>query len=501
MFTTTSRVERSPKLAALFAALASVFLTVGLINPVAAAPPQNANQSAASWLASQVNADGALEGFTPGQADYGTTLQGIVGLAAVGAEGPVAQQMLDAVNGDIETAVAPFGGDDPGRLALAILANVALGADPTDAGGADLVARLQASQRDAPDADAGLYGAADPTFDGAFRQGLALLALDSVNVDDPAGEAWLTDQQCDSGAWLAYRADTATACPAVDAAAFSGPDTNSTALALLGLAAQDVTPDEDAEAWLESVRSSSGGWPYFGDATLDADSSSTALVITALRAAGSPDAEGLAALLTFQVPCEAEVSSDIGGLFFQPQPDNSQLPDNFSTTQGLWGLSGVEFPVVDATLADPVEPNCDDPTTTTTTTTTTTSTTSATDPTSTTTSVSSTTAPQGSTTVVTPPTLAASTTSASTTAPPSQNDAAPIVTVAAPAAVPTPTAAQITVATPAANNAVTVQGTAASPSGSLARTGVSPNFLLIGAAGMLGLGAAMLLARRRVSQG
>ena len=92
------------------ATVAAVLLTLGLINPVAAAPPNNPGSSAAGWLAAQVNTDGVIEGYNPGQADYGMTLQGIIGLAAAGAEGPTARQMLDAVNDDIDTVVAPYGG-------------------------------------------------------------------------------------------------------------------------------------------------------------------------------------------------------------------------------------------------------------------------------------------------------------------------------------------------------------------------------------------------------
>lgn len=50
-----------------------------------------------------------------------------------------------------------------------------------------------------------------------------------------------------------------------------------------------------------------------------------------------PTPRGLAALRTFQIPCEAGDPSDVGGLFFQAQEDGSELPDTFSTTQGLWG--------------------------------------------------------------------------------------------------------------------------------------------------------------------
>jgi hypothetical protein len=353
----TDQSLRSKPRAGALAVVAAVLLTLGLISPAAAAPPNNPKQSAAGWLAAQVNADGALEGFTPGVANYGTTLDGIIGLAAAGAEGPTAERMLAFVNDNIGAAIAPGGNDSPGRLAQAILANVALGEDPTDVGGVDLVARLQATERTVSP-NIGLFGNASPTYDGAYRQGLALLALGSVNVDAPTAEAWLTDQQCDNGAWVAYRADTAEPCPAVDAASYSGPDTNSTALALLGLTAQEVTPAADGQAWLEGVRTPSGAFPYYGDPTSPADASSTALSLAALRTiTGASDVEGLAALATFQIPCGADDSADIGGLFYQAS-GGDELPDNLSTAQGLWGLGDVAFPVIDATLADHVETDC-----------------------------------------------------------------------------------------------------------------------------------------------
>ncbi len=357
MSSTNLQPTRSKQRTAALAVVAAVLLTLGLISPAAAAPPNNPKQSAAGWLAAQVNADGALEGFTPGVANYGTTLDGIIGLSAAGAEGPTAERMLAFVNANIAAAVAPGGNDSPGRLAQAILANVALGEDPADVGGIDLVARLQATERTVSP-NVGLFGNASPTFDGAYRQGLALLALASVNVDAPAAEAWLVDQQCGTGSWVAYRADTAVPCPAVDVANWSGPDTNSTALALLGLTAQGVTPDADAQAWLESVRTPSGAFPYFGDPASAPDASSTGLSLAALRTVtGATDTEGQAGLRTFQIPCGAEDPADIGGLFYQAA-GGEELPDNLSTAQGLWGLGDVAFPVIDATLADHVDTDC-----------------------------------------------------------------------------------------------------------------------------------------------
>src|SRR5436305_2018998 len=79
------------------------------------------------------------------------------------------------------------------------------GANPANFGAAhvNLVARLQATNQ--PN---GLFGAADPTFDGAFRQGLALMALKVVGVADAAAADWLVGQQCADGSWTAFRADT-----------------------------------------------------------------------------------------------------------------------------------------------------------------------------------------------------------------------------------------------------------------------------------------------------
>ena len=109
MSSITHQRVRPARRPAAMATVAAVLLTLGLINPVAAAPPNNPGSSAAGWLAAQVNTDGVIEGYNPGQADYGMTLQGIIGLAAAGAEGPTARQMLDAVNDDIDTVVAPYG--------------------------------------------------------------------------------------------------------------------------------------------------------------------------------------------------------------------------------------------------------------------------------------------------------------------------------------------------------------------------------------------------------
>ncbi len=106
----------------------------------------------------------------------------------------------------------------------------------------------------------GLYGTADPTYDGVWRQSLALLAQDAAGVE-PAGKAvtWLVGQQCAGGGFAAFRADPAKACDAKVMV-----DTNSTAAAVQALA-NDGRGDAavtKAVAWLKSIQNPDGGWGY-----------------------------------------------------------------------------------------------------------------------------------------------------------------------------------------------------------------------------------------------
>jgi hypothetical protein len=179
-----------------------------------------------------------------------------------------------------------------GRIGYAVLAAVAEGRNPRQFGGADLVAKLVATQR-TTGGDAGLFGAGTPTFDGAFRQGVALTALKAAKVpsSDPAvvkGLGCLTSQQCANGLWLAYRADTSVACPAADPATFAGPDTNSTGLAVQGLAAYGKYPQRaKVLASLEAVRSADGGFPFLAAPGQESDPNSTAVTIQAFLAEGA----------------------------------------------------------------------------------------------------------------------------------------------------------------------------------------------------------------------
>ncbi|WP_217210381.1 prenyltransferase/squalene oxidase repeat-containing protein [Streptomyces sp. AC550_RSS872] len=186
----------------------------------------------------------------------------------------------------------------------------------------------------------GLYGTGDPTYDGVWRQSLALLAQDTVDVK-PAAKAvdWLTGQQCADGAFAPFRADVSKAC---------GPktpvDTNNTAAAVQALAALGGhgTATGKAVDWLKSVQNKDGGWGYMPGGASDANS--TSVVIGALAAVGEKPAdvrEGgkspYDALLALSLPCGDD---DAGAFAFQPDKKGAPAANADATAAGVVGLLG-----------------------------------------------------------------------------------------------------------------------------------------------------------------
>jgi hypothetical protein len=347
------------RVAATFLLAAVLVLTVAHV--AAAAPtssdPSTAARDGAAWLAARVNAQGFIPSAgDPNTPDYGSSTETVVALAAAGVGGTTIDALMTYLAAHVDANVNHGGVDDPGALANLILAAVATGADPTSFGvpASNLVTRLVATQQ-----ASGLFGSSDPTFDGAFRQGLSLLALDSAGVSNAAGVAWLEDQQCADGSWTAFRADTNTPCPPVDANTFSGPDTNSTALAVLGLHVQGATaPASDGVDALEAVRTADGGWSFLAASDQPTDADSTADVLDALRTVnGSVDADGRDALLSLQLGCDAP-ASDRGAFAFQAGPGGSLDANLLASVQAVTAAAGVALPVVDADVTTGVPTPC-----------------------------------------------------------------------------------------------------------------------------------------------
>jgi len=349
--------------------VATILLAAGLLCAVAsqaaAAPtssdPKTAAGDAAAWLAARVNAAGFIPAAGDAtKPDYSSSTQAVVALASAGIGREKVDALVAYLGHHVDDAVSPSGVDDPGSLANLILAVRAVGLDATAFGtpATNLVSRLVATQQDTGK-DAGLFGSADATYDGVFREGLALLALHAAGVANASGVAWLEAQQCDNHLWTAYRADRKAACPAVDPTAFTGPDTNSTALAMLGLAAQGAsTPAADGATALDAVRNAGGGWGFLARGDQATDANSTGVVLEALRTVnGSVDGRGTTALLALQLGCSAP-ASDRGALAFQPADDGTLEPNLLATAQAVPALAGVAVPVVAATIASGVPTPC-----------------------------------------------------------------------------------------------------------------------------------------------
>lgn len=367
------------------AAAVTVAVAVAVTGPVsgtaaAAAPPTQDGPTAAgyaaTWLAAQLDAQIPMQNF--GSPDWGVTLDAALGMVATGVGAPQVDAVWSTLVAQRDTALAPGGVESPGRLARAVLLAEALGEDPREVGagpGADLVGRLAATMRaEAP--DVGLFGSADPTYDGAFRQGYALAALVAAGADpDQRAVDWLLAQQCDAGAdagaWMPHRSDLSQPC-AVDAAMFVGPDTNATSAAITGLAAVGAgsAAIDGALDWLDRVQRPDGGWEQV--AGYGTDPNSTALVLQALLAIRAQDdprfadraATPLGALLSFQLGCAAP-AADRGAFTF---PGSNDAPNGFATAQAVPAAAGVPvlFEPGDATDALP-SPDCTPATTTTTT--------------------------------------------------------------------------------------------------------------------------------------
>lgn len=326
-------------------ALAAVALLAGAL-PAAAAikplPQLPVARTAMAWLASQVNPSGYIPG-TSGP-DLSDTALVPISAEAAGTHAATARAAVAYLESNVDSYVTEDGHDGPGQLATLILDAVATGASPTDFGGTNLVARLEATMRTSG-AQAGLFGVQSATYDGAYRQGLSLIALAAAGVVNtptirPA-ITWLKDQQCPSGGWEAYRATVSHGCGRSDPTTYSGPDTNSTALAIEGLRAQRVNPVHSPLSFLAGLEATHGGWGYYGAA---ADPDSTALVMGALTVLnqGATAARWVkhgndptAVLLGFRLS---------NGAFYYPISGSPDTANLLATEQAIVALGAYPFP-------------------------------------------------------------------------------------------------------------------------------------------------------------
>jgi hypothetical protein len=187
----------------------------------------------------------------------------------------------------------------------------------------------------------GLFGSQDPTYDGVYRQSMALIVLDAADATVPKPAVrWLKRQQCGNGSFTSFRTDLSAAC--------GDRDSNATALAAIAykrigernLARQAVN-------WLIDQQTRSGGWEY--TAGWGPDSNSTGLVIQALIAMNiDPHSvarrhSGPEFLQKLQLDCDNETVADRGALDYQREAP--LFANDFATAQATAALAGASLPV------------------------------------------------------------------------------------------------------------------------------------------------------------
>lgn len=299
------------RLGAASAILAVAISSLLVAGPVAAA--DSPVSRAVAYLFAAQGADGSLGGSAGETEDY------ILGSAAAGFDPATlvacsGKSAFDYLAANVTTATA-----DAGKTAKLILAVVAGHRDPTSFGGSDLLARLDADHS----SGTGAYG------DGStFSQSLAILALHAAARPIPADSvAYLASLQDTDGSWnYGTKAD-----------AVAG-DTNSTAVALMALAAAGTsTPVAKALTWLHAQQLADGGFPYQVGSGATSDPDSDALVIEALTAVGE-SAGGTAWTLDGHTPVSNLLTFQAadGGFVFP----GSKTPDAFTTSEVPEGIVG-----------------------------------------------------------------------------------------------------------------------------------------------------------------
>jgi hypothetical protein len=314
-----------------------------------ALPQSAAAQASAQWLARQLTPAGWIPNASD-QPSPSFTVNTVLALASAKVDPAGVRSALAYLATDVDSYVTQNGADGPGQLALLILAVDAGGDDPTDFGGTDLVSRLLATEQ-----PSGLFGTEAQVANyaaGNYEQGLALQALGVAGVRGgsrlAAAVHYLVDQQCPDGGW-SFTAQATDSC-VVSATDYTGPDTNSTAQAVQGLAAQGAVTAgvaSGAVGFYAAGQDTDGGWSYYPSSTgapQSTDPDSTAFVIQALIALGrSPSGPGfvhgssdpVSALLAFQL------TSGPGAGAFESSyaPGSPDLTASFQATPAVAGAS------------------------------------------------------------------------------------------------------------------------------------------------------------------
>jgi len=309
-------------------------------------------EAGAGWIARDVSRTGAVIDAYSSKPSAGDTADAILALVAAGDGANQVKSASRWLQHNFGSYVAPKGAANPGSLGLVILAAVAAGVNPSRFGGNgganDLVTRLRATER-LHGSEAGVFGA--PKSATAFSQSIALLALAAVKDTDSTtrlGESFLSHEQCADGGWELSRPRLTAACPRPNAKTYSGPDTNSTAMAVMAIVALGGKFAHNPVGFFARSQEADGSFGYYGIAgdgqAGDPDSSAESVqALIALGALGEKRfvRRGVTperALVSFQYGCHAAPARQ-GEFRF------GSAPSQLATLQAVPAVAGVALPV------------------------------------------------------------------------------------------------------------------------------------------------------------
>ena len=283
---------------------------------------------AIAYLEAQQRPNGSIPAFSP----IGSTADAVLAFVAAG----IGEEQLTDALGFLRRRVAHGKAGGVGIAAKIVTAVVAGGGDPHAFGGVDLVQSLVDTL-----GPHGRFGTAS-----VFDDALAVLALEAAGtpVSDDSIQ-WLVDAQCADGGWQYSKPASAnddehclsTVRPTKD---YFQSDTNTTSYVIQAVdAAGGASFATDPFTFFDAIRDGQRhGWGYtWGFQTTDANS--TALVIQAFAAAGTPvPVDALAALRKLQDPA-------CGGWSFTWTGSHRTDPDPGSTIGAILGLLQQPLPV------------------------------------------------------------------------------------------------------------------------------------------------------------
>lgn len=318
--------------------LGLVLLVIGLVLtwavPVVAASYLQ-DEAALTWLLGFQQADG---GFTNGYADgsdLGATTEVMLAAAAAGQD--CSTWLSAAGNSPLDylaTQVKQGAVMDAAGLSRTVLAVLAMGQDPRNFGGKNLVQALLTAQ----DKDTNRFG------DSLYAHAYAMLALHNAGEPVPQSAIdLLKTQSADDGAWSLFGGPT----PGL-------ADTNTTALAMQALVAVgEPNTAHSALAYLQRMQNDDGGFPYQKPSAwgTDTDANSTAIVAQALYTLGEPMSNWAASGTDPVGALLALWDASSGGYYWQASVPFANIMASAQAVQAVEGMDLVSVAVVGASRA------------------------------------------------------------------------------------------------------------------------------------------------------